>query len=351
MCPFIFVLIPLKLFIEAYMNIEILKAKKGVRFVSLANDAGMEIVLCSFGASIYSLKMDLEQMVVTPKEFPTFFQSGKYYGMTIGRIAGRIPNGILKVNDKEYHLEQNEGLNCLHGGFHSISRKNWGLQIQTTKNYALISFYLTTKKGEAGFNGKADYVVTYRVYNNENIFEINYEAKCKEDTYFALTNHSYFNLGNDKNILNHKLRIKANEVSTFNFEDFTINGYKPVAGTIFDFREGKVLRKDIENIELHNVKWLNGYDHRFHLYPVENAEANISLQNGNYYLNIYTDFDAVHLYTGGFTEHDLLLDDDYDDIYKGMALECSNLSPEFVKKGEIYQHRIKYQFRRKTDEI
>ena len=189
------------------------------------------------------------------------------------------------------------------------------------------------------------------MYATSNTLLVKYDAVCKEDTYFALTNHSYFNIGHERDVLNHKLRIKANEVSTFDPENFCINGYIPVENTIFDFREGKILKKDINDEKLHNIKWLNGYDHRFHLEDVPSSEAKVSLGAGNYKLEIFTDFDAVHVYTNGFSEHDELINGDRDDIYRGVALECSNLTPEFIKRKEHYNHYIKYNFRRKSDEI
>lgn len=350
MCPFILLCYTIVVRF-LFMDIEILKAKKGVRFITLTNDVGMEVILSSFGASIYSLKMDLENMVLTPKSFDTFFTSGKYYGMTVGRIAGRVANGLLKVNDKEYQLSQNEGSNCLHGGKDGISTKNWRTQVEKTKKLIIVTFHLTTKNGDSGFNGKAEYKVIYTLHADSNVLEINYDASCKEDTYFNLTNHSYWNLGHDKDVLNHKLRIKANEVSTFNEDDFTINGFVPLADTVFDFREGKVLRKDMAKEELHTSKWLNGYDHRFHLVEVEATEANIALSNGNYRMSIFTDFDGVQIYTNGFANDDQFIEEDYDCVYRGIAIEPTSLYPEFIKKGDHYTHFIKYVFRRKTDEL
>ena len=144
------------------MNIETLKAKHGVEFITITNDVGLEVVLSNYGASIYQLKMDLEEMILTPKSFETFFHNTKYYGLTIGRIAGRTKNGLLKVGDKTYQLEQNEGTNSLHGGFHSIAFKKWRTQLTAKKEYIIVRFYLTTKKGEAGYNGKCQYIVSYK---------------------------------------------------------------------------------------------------------------------------------------------------------------------------------------------
>lgn len=332
------------------MNIDVLNAKK-VEFITIANDTGLEVTLSSYGASIYQIKLDLEEMTLTPKQFDTFYHNGKYYGLTIGRIAGRIKQGQLIVNDKVYQLEQNEGQNCLHGGFHSIAFENFKPQIINETDGVIVKFYLTSKKGEAGFNGKCKYVVSYKIHRDENILQVRYDAECKEDTYFNMTNHTYFNLTHSKDILSHRLRVKADEVSTFDMEDFTINGYVPVDNTVFDFREAKLIKKDIKNEALHSSKWLNGYDHRFHLNPVDKNEYNISLDYDNYKLEIYTDFDGVHVYTGGFSNHELLINDDLDDVFKGVALECCNIYPEFVKGKEKYTHKVKYVFRRKSDEF
>ena len=149
------------------MNIESLYGKHGTEFISITNNVGLEVILSNYGASIYQLKLDLEDMVLTPKSFETFFHNTKYYGLTIGRIAGRVKNGLLTVNDKTYQLEQNEGSNCLHGGYHSIAFRKWRTQVITHKEYIIVKFYLTTKKGEGGFNGKCEYIVSYKIYKND----------------------------------------------------------------------------------------------------------------------------------------------------------------------------------------
>lgn len=331
------------------MNIETLNGKHHVEFITISNDVGLEVTLSNFGASIYQLKMDLEEMTLTPKEFETFYHNNKYYGLTIGRIAGRVPNGLLKVNEQIYQLEQNDGQDCLHGGFIGLSFRKWRTQYIIRKEYIIVKFHLTTKKGDAGFNGKCEYSVSYKIHAEDNILEIKYDAVCKQDTYFGLTNHTYFNLGNEKDILNHRLRIKANEVSSFEKDSLLIKEYVPVDNTIFDFRETKLIKKDINDPLLHS-KRLNGYDHRFHLSPVGEAESNICLDYGNYKMDVYTDFDSVHLYTGGFTSRDLLITDEHDDVYKGLTLECTSLYPEFKKAKEHYSHKVKYVFRRKSDE-
>ena len=39
-----------------------------------------------------------------------------YLGSTVGRYANRIANGIFQLNGKDIRLNQNDGMNHLHGG-------------------------------------------------------------------------------------------------------------------------------------------------------------------------------------------------------------------------------------------
>lgn len=321
------------------MKIETVYSKDSIKFVSITNDTGLEVTLSNYGASIYRIRLDDSDMVLTPKSYETFFHNGKYYGLTIGRIAGRVRNSLLKINDKMYQLEQNEGSNCLHGGYHSIAFKSWDMDI-VNDDSVVVKFTLNTSDKEAGFNGNCKYTVSYKIYRDSNIIEVSYDAVCDEDTYINLTNHSYFNLGNEKDVLNHRLLINANEVSMLNEKDFCIDGYKSVDNSIHDFRKWKYIKDDINDISLHNSKWLNGYDHRYHL------TGNIVLESKRYRLDISTDFDAVHVYTGGFTDADELINGSRDDVYKGVTMECTSLYPEYKKKGEHYVHHVRYSFKK-----
>ena len=53
-----------------------------------------------------------------------------YYGVTTGRVAGRISNAKFKMQDKEYNLEKNNGDACLHGGKTGWDKVKWnGLRV------------------------------------------------------------------------------------------------------------------------------------------------------------------------------------------------------------------------------
>ena len=309
-----------------------------IEFITLKNNKGLEVILSNFGASFYRIIYKGEDMILTPRDESVFLDNSRYYGLTIGRIAGRVKNGLLVIDDKTYKLEQNEGTNSLHGGINTIAHKYWDYEVNKGEEYSSVLFVINTANGEAGYNGNCLYKVEYRLYHENNIIELRYDALCDQTTLFNMTNHVYFNLGYQKNILNHELEIKADEVSTFD-DDFAISGYKSVSGTIFDFNNMKRIGKDIDDKELH-IEHLNGYDHRFHL--VDPINKPIVLRNDKYQLEIYTDFDGVHVYTSGFTDHDILINGRKEALYNGVALECHNIYPERVEKNTHYQHFIKY---------
>ncbi len=331
------------------MNLDIFKANHGVYFISVTNDSGLEVIFSTMGASIYSIKLDLQPMCLTLRDFEDFYHSGSYMGKTIGRIAGRIKDAKLTIGDKELLLDKNEGNNCLHGGFNSIAFKNFSHGIETKANGTIVKFYLTTKKGECGFNGKCEYVITYKIPKNDNNIIIEFDACCKEDTYFSLTNHTYFNLTDQKDILSHHLLAKAGQVLEMDDELIPI-GLKDVTDSVLDFRQSTLISKIINDKELHRPK-INGIDHRFKLDKVdgEEIEPNLVLSYGMYRMKMFTDFDGLTIYSDGFNSDKPLLDGGIDSLYKGIAIEPCNYEPEFVKRKTHYKHKIKYVFERTCD--
>ncbi len=51
------------------------------------------------------------------------------YGVTCGRVAGRIGGAKFTIDDVEYQLEANNGDACLHGGSNGFDRYEWDHEI------------------------------------------------------------------------------------------------------------------------------------------------------------------------------------------------------------------------------
>ena len=51
------------------------------------------------------------------------------YGVTCGRVAGRIGGAKFNIGETEYRVEANNGDACLHGGFNGFNRYEWDGEI------------------------------------------------------------------------------------------------------------------------------------------------------------------------------------------------------------------------------
>ena len=83
------------------MKIDIapLSIDKAVR-CTLTNDVGGCLTLTNFGAAIVSLQVpdragQREHVALAYDNYDEFWYSPQYFGKTVGRTAGRIPNSIL----------------------------------------------------------------------------------------------------------------------------------------------------------------------------------------------------------------------------------------------------------------
>ena len=186
-------------------------------FITIENNKGMAIVLCSFGASIFQLEVidknnNKEAVILTPTHLNDFYYNDGYHGKIVGRYSGRIDNGKCIINDKEYDLDINwNNTNSLHGGFNGISFANFDYEIIKEKKFVDIVFKYIELENK--LPGDVSYKITYRICLNENTFTIFFNAKSNKDTIINLTNHAYFNLsGNGKStILDHKLKLHCDK--------------------------------------------------------------------------------------------------------------------------------------------
>lgn len=55
-------------------------------------------------------------------------KNGKY-GVTCGRVAGRIAGAKFTIGETEYRLEANNGEACLHGGSNGFDKHEWASEI------------------------------------------------------------------------------------------------------------------------------------------------------------------------------------------------------------------------------
>ncbi|KAJ5639818.1 uncharacterized protein N7484_007680 [Penicillium longicatenatum] len=163
-----------------------------------------EFTFLPLGAIIQEFRVGGKNIVLG---FPTqdhyIKHNTAHYGATIGRVANRIKDGLIKnLNGRDYQLAKNNGPNALHGG-----EKGWGkrifdgpLTVNRNGRDALLFKYLC-KDGEEGYPGTVEVRVWYTASKEDNKsvltaeYEVEFVGDECEETIVNITNHSYFNIG------------------------------------------------------------------------------------------------------------------------------------------------------------
>ena len=212
----------------------------------------------NLGAIIKKIEFKDKNVILGYEDIEKYRENPAYFGAVIGRTAGRIKDGILKLDNIEYQLDKNNNGNTLHGGKNSISHRFWNVEnIENGLCFSIKSCHL-----DNGYPANVEIKVSYILNDNELL--IKYFATTDSLTYLNLTNHSYFNLsGNpDNTIYEDILKIDSNYLIGINENSIpceTIN----LDNSIFNFKEAKKLEEFFEPDDKQKTIANNGIDHPY----------------------------------------------------------------------------------------
>ena len=205
----------------------------------LSNPGGLTVHVLDYGCIIKNIIVPAKNGPVdvvlghdTMADYESDFTSSgsTCCGAFVGRYANRIENAVFSVGGKTYQLEKNNGENHLHGTF-------------PRKLYRVKSFGDTllmeaeSPDGEDGFPGNLKIAVRYTL-TEDNAFRMDYRVSSDADTIVNLTNHSYFNLDGEGDVLNQKLRLYASNYLEGNNATCPTGKILPVANSPMDFTAG-----------------------------------------------------------------------------------------------------------------
>lgn len=322
----------------------------GVSFLRLLNDVGLEITLSDFGAGLYEARYDGLPLTIAEKEKASWLHSSAYFGKTIGRLAGRIPNAKLAYLGKVYPLEANEGVNTLHGGKNGFSEKLFKMDVNHLRDGITVDFYLTSVAKEGGFPGEVSLRVRYFLAKSEPFFRITYAMKSSEQTPLNLTAHTYFNLGGEPTVENQTLWIKAKECESYDPALIPL-GFIPVPPCL-DFQEGKPIGRDLADPYLQNSR-TKGYDHAFRFADNNGKEPVLRLESERLSMEIITSLPAVQVYSYNYPVEGMLSNNRPSCPHAGVAIEPVFLPNDFramtVLPFETKKETIEYRFRKKGE--
>ena len=167
-----------------------------------------------------------------------------------------------------------------------------------------VRFMRTFRDMEQGFPGKAELSITYTLTeDNELILE--YRGVADKDTVINPTNHSYFNLDGEGDILGHKLYVNADRFTAIGEDMIPTGELVEVEGTPMDFRKAKTVGEGVDS-DYHYIKLAKGYDHNYVLNntagEIEKV-AEFSSEKSGITMEVMTDLPGMQIYTANFLEN------------------------------------------------
>lgn len=316
------------------------KTSKGeqVFLYNLKNEY-VDLEVISLGGIIKSLKIadnkDKYESIVLGYETLGEYEKNEYfYGCITGRVAGRTKDGILKINDKIYQLEKNNGGNNLHGGPNGLNSKVWKGELKADGEKAILTLTYKSPHLESGFPGEVDFKVIYTLEKNK--LKLEYFGESDRDTYLNLTNHTYFNLsGNEKeNIKENLLKINANGYGWVDENTVPLKIEKE--SSFIEFEKFQKL-DDILESNHEQVKIVGGgIDHPFELSKKSEYDIELKDEKTGRSIKVKSSEPVAVIYTGNFLDkkHNGICFEmqDYPDIFNFMP-----------KKAKIYNKNLSYK--------
>jgi aldose 1-epimerase len=230
---------------------------------TLTNANGLVCKAVTYGATITELHVPgrdgtLGDIVLGFDNLGQYLKESPYFGCVVGRFANRIAHGRFTLEGKTYRLAINNPPNTLHGGLKGFDKAVWAAVAVETPEGPSIVFEHRSPDGDEGFPGALAVRMTYTLTHG-NELRIDYRANTDRTTTVNLTNHSYFNLAGEGDILKHVLRLFAGSYTPVDDTLIPTGAIAPVAAGPLDFTEPKAIGRDIGKV----AGGTNGYDHNF----------------------------------------------------------------------------------------
>lgn len=321
---------------------------------TLTNARGMQMEVSTLGGRILTLTApdrngklaDVLMGLARPQDY---VDNHPYYGAFIGRYGNRIGGAKFTLGGKIYELEKNNGKNMLHGGFVGFDRR---LMTAKVDGEALVLSY-HSPDGECGFPGNLDVDVKYELTDDGEV-KLTYDAVSDADTLCNLTNHAYFNIGDDDTVLDQVLDINASRITPVDDELIPHGEFMDVIGTPYSFKGGVKLGKNMFSDD-HMIALCHGFDFNYCLdRKAENDLefcASVYDEKSGRYMECYTTLPGVQLYTSN-TVKGSVGKKTYEN-YAALCLEtqgfpnspnCPEYPSTVLKKGEKYHTETVYKF-------
>ncbi|EKM76908.1 hypothetical protein AGABI1DRAFT_115560 [Agaricus bisporus var. burnettii JB137-S8] len=250
------------------------------------------------------LGYDDNTLLLTDPDHPVF-------NAIVGRYANRIKNGTFSIpTTKEaqppgagvWQLPTNDhdGEVTLHSSDYGWDRKNWTVHSRSPTS---VTYKYVDPAGEdgQGFPGEVTVYATHEVSNG--VLRSSVLAHATEKTPIMTTQHVYWNLDAFQNggdtALNHYLTLDASRIVHLDGNAIPYGDFIETSGTIFDFKNGKMIGENFNQTVDNCGTGCQGFDHCWIYDQSETRRAGTSLwsNNSGIRVDISTNQPAVQMYT------------------------------------------------------
>jgi aldose 1-epimerase len=276
-----------------------------VELFTLTNSSGLVAKVSNYGTIITELHVPDRagvsgDIVLGFDNLEQYLKGHPFFGCTVGRVANRIAKGRFTLDGKTYELAVNNGPNHLHGGLKGFDKMVWKAEPQSG---ASVKFNYTSADGEEGYPGQVA-VTVLMTFTEKNELSIEYTAAADQPTPVNLTNHSYFNLAGQGDVLSHELLIAADRFTPKDENSIPTGEILPVKSTPMDFTKPHPIGSRFSQLQEKPV----GYDHNYVLRSGGKAlglAARVFEPTTGRVLEISTTEPGVQLYTSNYLDGSL----------------------------------------------
>ena len=301
----------------------------------IENKHGTRAVLTDFGVTLLSLHFAGKDVILGYDTLRDYEEQTEYLGATVGRFAGPLQGGKLRVGEQVFPVTLNNGEDHIHGGTIGFSFRVWDAEILIDG----IRFSLFSPHGEEGFPGNLQVSVTCRLTEEDGLHYI-YDAVSDRDTVLNMTCHAYFNLeGHDGGpVLNHTLQSPAAYYREEEPAGIPKTAVFSVEGTPFDFRTPHTFDQNMQ-IPHPQLDAVFGFDRNGYLGTAgEWKQAAKIAAPGGITMKVMTTQSGMQLYCPGtlLVNHPGKNGYTYQ-AFHAFCIEAQHcLSPEEAKQGTPY---------------
>ena len=342
-----------------------LKDGTPIEAFTLTSSSGLVARILTYGATLQSVMVPdraghLADVVLGYDAAAEYEDKPRYFGVTVGRYANRIAMGRFSIDGQAYQLPLNEKSASLHGGTRGFDKQVWRVIATKSDGPASVTLALSSPEGDSGYPGQLEVTTTYSLDEAGNL-QIEFKATTTRPTIVNLTNHAIFNLageGSADGAMGQLLTIPASHFTPVDEALIPTGELRAVAGSVFDFRQPKLIAAGLRAGADAQIRLGHGYDHNFvidkGLTAAPELSARLEDPHSGRVLEVLSTEPGLQVYSGNFLDGTVTGKGQH--LYRmgdGLALEPQKFpdspnKPDFpsarVDPEHPYQHVMVYRF-------